>query len=219
MRTRQRLEGLKAWIYTNLCEGRLMKTKARGSDIGTITRQEPTCFVGWAPTRADSTGWITTDIESVSPCICLMPNHSYVKHTEEKRFDRYNNVHRPPMMGSRLSVSILFSVYEPGVRLEGFVDSVGQSGEGLDTSLIVEGTEQGLYTLLDWMDDCKEGLLRDKIIPGTDLAVDEDSITYSLYTDQEYIVDRRPLYYGFINATFYGYADSGHNQLVNDYLQ
>ena len=123
---------------------------------------------------------------------------------EEKRFDRYNNVHRPQEMGQHLAVSILFSVYEPGVRLPGFVDSVGEKGAGLDTSLILEGTEQGLFTLMNWMDDCMEKLLGQKMIPKTDLFVQEDTVTYSLYTDQSYVVDRRPIYYGFVNVVFGG---------------
>ena len=36
-------------------------------------------------------------------------------------------------------------------------------------------------------------------------------MTYSLYTDQAYVVDRRPLYYGFVNAEFKGYADTGND--------
>ena len=218
MRTVERLLGLKRWAVKNLCTGREMKAPAQNNNIGEIARQEPRCYLGFAPARADSTGRLQEDPASVCPGIIIMPSPSYAKYMEEKRFDRYNNVHRPSMMGSHLSVSILFSVYEPGIRLPGFIDSVGESGQGLDMSLMIEGTEEGLFTLLDWMDDCKEGLLRDKMIPGTDLSVEEETMTSGLYTDQSYVVDRRPIYYGFVNVSFNGYADQGANPSTNQSL-
>lgn len=218
MRTIERLLGLKRWAIKNLCTGREMKAPAPNQNLGEIVRQEPRCYLGFAPARADSTGRLQEDPVSVCPGIIIMPNSSYAKYMEEKRFDRYNNVHRPSMMGSHLGVSILFSVYEPGIRLPGFIDSVGEHGQGLDMSLMLEGTEQGLFTLLEWMDDCKEGLLRDKMIPGTDLSVEEETLVYSLYTDQSYVVDRRPIYYGFVNVSFNGYADQGANPSTNQYL-
>ena len=147
-----------------------------------------------------------------------MPNQAYAKYMEEKRFDRYNNIHRPSEMGQHLSVSILFSVYEPGVRLPGFIDSVGEKGQGLDMSLILDGTEQGLLTRFNWMDDCIFKLLGQKMIPKTDLWVEEETITYSLYTDQSYVVDRRPVYYGFVNVSFGCYADEGVNPGIDQYL-
>ena len=218
MRTVERLLGLKKWAIENLCAGREMKAPAPNNNIGEIVRQEPRCYLGYAPQRVDSTGMFREDPASVCPGIIIMPNHAYAKYMEEKRFDRYNNVHRPSMLGSHLSVSILFSVYEPGVRLPGFIDSMDEHGQGADMSLIMEGTEQGLFTLLNWMDDCKEALLRDKMIPKTDLSVEEETVTYSLYTDQSYVVDRRPIYYGFVNVSFNGYADQGANPSTNQYL-
>ena len=220
MRTRQRLTGIKKWITKNLCEGRTMKAPGPNMDISQIVTQEPRCYLGWAPARMDSSGQLREDPSSVVPGIIVMPNQAYVHYVEEKRFDRYNNVHRPPELGQHLSVSILFSVYEPGIRLPGFIDSVGPKGQGLDMDKIIEGTEAGLLTLTDWMDDCMECLLRDKIIPGTDLFLDENenTMTYSLYTDQQYVVDRRPIYYGFINADFKCYAEAGKNSIVNELL-
>ncbi|MBR0408654.1 MAG: hypothetical protein IJI53_11500, partial [Clostridia bacterium] len=142
----------------------------------------------------------------------------YAKYMEEKRFDRYNNIHRPQEMGQHLAVSILFSVYEPGVRLPGFIDTVGEKGQGLDPSLILEGTEQGLFTLMNWMDDCMEKLLGQKMIPKTDLFVQEDTVTYSLYTDQSYVVDRRPIYYGFVNVVFGCHVNEGYNPDIEKLL-
>lgn len=218
MRTSERLRGLKKWAEANLCEGRSMKAPAPNMDIGEIVYQEPRCYLGFAPSRKDTTGFSPDDSVSVAPGIIIMPTQSYAKYMEEKRFDRYNNVHRPSLMGSHLSVTILFSVYEPGIRLPGFTDSVGERGRGLDMSLIMEGTEQGLITLFDWMDDCKEYLLRDMMIPETDLSVEEETITTSMYTDQNYVVDRRPIFYGFINVSFNGYADHGNNRSIERFL-
>lgn len=218
MRLTERLIALKNWVFTELCEGRELKAPGKNMNIGEIVKQEPKCYLAWAPSRIDKTGQIKADPSSVVPGIIIMPNQSYAKYMEEKRFDRYNNVHRPSEMGGHLSVTILFSIYEPGVRLPGFVDSVGDKGQGLDVTLIEEGTEQGLLTLVNWMDDCIQKLLAQKMIPKSDLFVEEATITYSLYTDQEYVVDRRPLYYGFVNVSFGCYADDGANPEIDQYL-
>ena len=218
MRFSERLIGLKKWAIKELCEGRVMKAPAQNMNIGEIVTKEPQCYLGWAPGRVDQMGRVEEIQQSVVPGIIIMPNQAYAKYMEEKRFDRYNNVHRPSEMGQHLAVSILFSVYEPGVRLPGFVDSVGEKGQGLDMSLILDGTEQGLLTVFNWMDDCMEKLLGQKMIPKTDLSVEEETVTYSLYTDQNYVVDRRPVYYGFVNVSFNCYADECVNPAIDQYL-
>lgn len=218
MRFSERLTGLKNWTYKELCKGRVMKAPAENMDIGTINRQEPKVYLAWAPARMDKAGNLKEIPLSTVPGILIMPNQTYAKYMEEKRFDRYNNVQRPQEMGQHLAVSILFSVYEPGVRLPGFVDSVGEKGAGLDTSLILEGTEQGLFTLMNWMDDCMEKLLGQKMIPKTDLFVQEDTVTYSLFTDQSYVVDRRPIYYGFVNVVFGCHVNEGYNPDIEKLL-
>ncbi|MBR3740568.1 MAG: hypothetical protein IKN04_08920 [Clostridia bacterium] len=76
-------------------------------------------------------------------------------------------------------------------------------------SLLQDGTEAGLQTLLNWMDDGIELFLRERTVPDTDLTLDDDNFTYALFTDQAYVVDRRPLYYGFLNVPFKGYANYG----------
>ena len=218
MRTSERLRKLKQWIEKELCEGREMKAPAPGMDITKIVRQKPQCFLAWQPTRPDETGVLRIDPINVCPGILIMPRLSNAKYVEEKRFDRYNNVHRPQELGQTLAVDILFSVYEPGVRLPGFIDSA-ESENGLDMSLFVEGTEQGLFTLTDWMDDCIEKLLGAKFIPKTDLFVNEATMAYSLYTDQSFVVDKRPLYYGFVTVTFNCYAEEGVNNSLDQYLK
>lgn len=217
MRTTERLRGIKNWVYENLCQGREMKTCPPGMDITKIVRQEPKCFLAWQPTRPDQTGTLDPDPISVVPSILVMPNLSKGKFMEEKRFDRYNDVRRPKELGQTLSVSILFSVYEPGVRLPGFIDSAENGA--YDMSRLEEGTEQGLFTLLNWMDDCLEGLLAAQFIPKTDLFLNEESLCYSLYTDQSFVVDRRPIYYGFVNCDFNGYADDGNNSSIQKLLE
>lgn len=218
MRTTERLLGLKNFLTSELCTGREMKAPGEKLNIADIQYQTPKCFLAWAPMKNDPYGQATEDLMAVVPGIVVMPRQSYGKYMEEKRFDRYNNVHRPPDLGQHLSVSILFSVYEPGTRLPGFIETVGTQGSGMDTDLILEGTEQGLFTLVNWMDDCMEALLRERNIPETDLFLEESTMTYSLYTDQEYVVDRRPIYYGFINVSFGAYANTGVNPTTNQYL-
>lgn len=219
MRFTERLIGIKNWTIDELCKGRMMKAPGENMDISDINTQEPTCYLAWAPSKLDKNGNLRELPLSTVPSIIIMPNQANAKYMEEQRFDRYNNVHRPSLMGQHLAVSFLFSVYEPGIRLPGFVDSVGEKGKGLDTSLILDGTEQGLFTLMNWMNDCVEKLLSLKAIPKTDLWLEEATMTYSLYTDQNYVVDRRPIYYGFVNASFGCFADEGKNPELDNYLK
>ena len=220
MRTRARLEKLKDWTSRELCAGREMKAPGPKMDIAEIRLREPKCYLAWAPARLDSSGRLyETMPESIAPGIIIMPNQSSVKYMEEKRFDAYRNINRPQELGQKLNVSILFVVYEPGIRLQGFAESIGENGAGMDLGLLREGTEEWLFTLMDWMDDCKEKLLGQKTIPGTDLFLEEASMSYSLFTDQSYVVDKRPLYYGFINASFGCYAEERSNQAVEELLQ
>ncbi len=219
MRFSERLMKLKEWVTHELCEGREMKAPAPNMNVGEIVRQEPRCYLAWAPMRLDSTGKLRGDPASVVPGILIMPNQAYAKYVEEHRFDRYDNIHRPQEMGQHLSVSILFGVYEPGIRLPGFVDSVGKNGNGLDMTLMMEGTEQGFITLMNWMDDCMSKLLGQKFIPYTDMFVEESTMTYSIYTDQEYVVDKRPIYYGFVNVTFACHANEEFNKQIEDLLK
>ena len=139
MRMTERLVGLKQWFEKELCEGRVMKAPAEDFDISKIARQEPRVYLAWSPTRADQTGQMRTDPGNVCPGIVIMPNASHAKYVEEKRFDRFSGVHRTQDLGQQLSVSILFSVYEPGIRLPGFIQSA-ESGYA-DMSLLQEGTE------------------------------------------------------------------------------
>ncbi|MGN0996551.1 MAG: hypothetical protein ACI4PG_06560 [Candidatus Ventricola sp.] len=218
MRTSERLRKLKSWLQSELCDGRSMKAPAQDMDVTKITMQEPRCYLGWTPAMPDRTGVMNADPVSVCPGMLVMPNASYAKNMEEQRFDRYNKVGRPKELGQTLSVSILLSIYEPGIRLPGFAKSA-QMPDGPDMSLMLDGTEEGLMTLLDWMDDLKERLLGQKMIPGTDLSVMEQSMLYSLYTDQSFNVDKRPIYYGFVNVTFQCYADEGTNRSIDKYLE
>ena len=219
MRFTERFRGLKEWAIEELCEGRRMKSPGEKMNITDIQWHEPTAYLGWAPARVDRAGNPTEIPASTIPGIIIMPNQQYAKYMEEKRFDRYNNIHRTKEMGQKLGITFLFSVYEPGVRLPGFKESAGKKGENLDMSLMLEGTEQGFMTLFNWMDDCIFKLLGQKMIPKTDLAVDEETVTYSLYTDQNYITDRRPLYYGFVNCVFYCYANEEPCEAIDKLLR
>ena len=44
-------------------------------------------------------------------------------------------------------------------------------------------------------------------------------MAYSLYTDQSFVVDKRPLYYGFVTVTFNCYAEEGANNSLDQYLK
>lgn len=208
MLTRQRFLGLKKWAQKNLCEGRSMKVPPASGQITTIIHREPKVYLGYWPGWANDQGQTVSEPVSYCPGILISWAPSEAKAVEELRFDTYNNVHRSKSMGQSINVSFLFCLYEPGTRLPGFIQS-GASGKGYDMSLLEEGTEDGFLGLFDWLDDCKQALITQSKIPGTDLTVDERSIVYSPYSDSNYAVDKRPMYYGFVSAKFYCYADDG----------
>lgn len=218
MRMTERLRAIKAFLEKELCEGREMKAPAPDYDITKIVRQQPRVYLGWLPTRPDESGNYAVDPTNVTPGIVVMPNTSYAQNPEEKRFDQYKGVHRTADMAQTLNVSILFSVYEPGIRLPGFIDSADEYGYGMDLSKLAEGTEEGLMTLMDWMDDCTQRLLGIKCIPGSDLFLKSTTLTSGLYAESSYIVDKRPIYYGFVNAEFFCYADMGTFDKIDELL-
>ena len=217
MRTVERLLGLKEWAVKNLCTGREMKAPAPNNNIGEIVRQEPRCYLGFAPARADETGRFQEDPASVCPGIIIMPNPAYAKYMEEKRFDRYNNVHRNKDLGQSLIVQNVFMVFEDGVRLPGFIDAL-ERGEEFPMEKLREGTEEGLFTLTNWMDDYKDALLSAGNIPGSDLTVNDEMFDYGWYSDQKFISDRRPVFVGMVTVKFQCYADH-FNQEVHDLLR
>ncbi len=220
MNTYARLKGLRDLLYGRLCSGREMKAPGPQGDLTEIVTQEPGCYIGFAPGRMDRTGYQPAqDVTSAVPSIIIMPSRSYADYMEEKRFDRYNNVKRPQDLGQHLSVCILFQIYEPGVRLPGFAAGADETGRGLDMTKFMEGTEQGMMTLLDWMDEAKALLIGMDTVPGTDLFLYRESAVYSPYEDQNYIVDRRPIFIGYINVDFGCYAERGAQDVIEEYLK
>ena len=222
MRTTERLDRLAEWTYNKLCKGRLMKSPASGMDFTKIEKVEPKVYVGYFPMRpeetADGQAWQMPNELYTVPSILIMPTHSFVKYQEEKRFDRYSGINRPQELGQGLNCQVLFSMFEDGVRKPGFIQKVEDTGE-YDLKLVREGTRDGLYMLLNWIDDFKAALLGEKFIPKTDLFLNEAEMTYGLYADQKYITDKRPLYYGFVNVAFQCYADEKQNHEIEKLLE
>jgi len=217
MRTEERFRKFQEWTYETVCKGRMMKTPAPKMDIRKVTRQEPQTFLVYTPMRPDSSDFMgEIDPLNVCPGIIIAPTVGYVKFMEERRFDRYNNVHRPKSMGQSVSAHVLFFVYEDGVRLPGFVDSAKKGP--YDMSLIADGTSEGVKTVFNWMDDFKDALLAQKVIPKTDMVLNEDEMQYGLYSDQKFVADRRPVYIGIVFVTFQCHADE-YNDEVNRLLR
>ena len=193
-----------------------MKTPAKNMDVTVIERQEPKVYIAFSPTRPDQSGLSeTVDPLNVTPGIIIAPTNGYVKYMEEQRFDRYN-VHRPKEMGQSLTAQILFFVYEDGVRLPGFT-AAAKLGP-MDMTRISDGTDEGVGTLLNWMDDFRDALLSVKTIPETDMYLNEAECMYGMYSDQKYIADRRPTYIGVVTVTFQCHADE-YNDKINKLLR
>lgn len=217
MRTTERLDRLAEWTYEKVCKGRTMKSPASGMDFTKIEKVEPHVYVGFFPMRPEEMQWAIPNELYTTPSILIMPTHSLVKNQKEERFDRYSGISRPQELGQELNCQVLFSVFEDGVRMPGFITKAEAGGE-YDLTLVREGTRDGLYTLLNWIDDFKAALLGEKMIPKTDLFLKEAEMTYGLYADQKYITDKRPLYYGYVNVSFQCYADETQNKDIQKLL-
>ena len=218
MRMQERYEKLRDWTFDTVCAGRQMKTPAAGMRADTVRKQEPRVYIGFFPTRPDETGRLPEDPLNTAPAILLMPDSGRLKYMEEKRFDRYNHIRRPSQLGQEVHVQALFSVYEDGVRLPGFAADA-QAGAPYPMDRVMEGTEEGLFTLFNWMDDYAEALLGANFIPGTDMFLDEESVTWGLYSDQQYVSDRRPMFYGLMTFRFNAYATEKPNAEINQLLE
>ena len=202
MRTYARLDALKKWTFDTVCKGRRMKQEPPERDITKYKEPvEPQVYIAYTPKRLDETGDLEVQLRSMAPCIVIMPTASYVEYMMPKRFDQYNGIHRPREYGQQLNVQVLFAVYEDDLRLPGFVDKYEQTRE-FDLTLLREGTQEGLQTLLDWMDEYREALLVQECIPGCDLILDRENFVYGMRSDQKYISDNRPLYYGLCDIGF-----------------
>lgn len=214
MTTRERLLALKKWATDNLCQGKMLK--APGKDVTLDTYQEPRVYLAWPPSRGNQTGWGQPDPVNVAPGILIAPGTLYAKKPETDSNDLYKKLHRPEELGEAQSFSLLFIVYEPGVRLPGFEDAAKKGM--LDISKLEESTEEGLFTLTDWMDECKKKLMTSGGIPGTDMYLMARYLTAEPYSEGGYISDKRPYYYGFVSATFGGYSEKGAFSPVDELL-
>lgn len=214
MLTRNRLLALKQWMEDTVCKGRVLKAPDPRGDITKIRETEPKVYLGFWPTRPETGYQETENLASICPAILIAPNTANVKCVEEKRFDTYNGVHRPQAFGQWLNVSILFVTYEPGIRLPGFLKEDGK----VDFTRMMEGSEQGLFTLMDWIDDCNAALIAQGTIPNSDLIVNDVSMEYGPYIQSDYIADKRPLFYGFINVKFQCFANDKNNSSIDQYL-
>jgi len=213
MRTWERLRKTRDWVFREVCEGKEFKVPRNsadgyGPDICDFTMGEPQAFIAWQPMRPNEPGKIlSNDPLNIAPSLTIMPTQGYIQYPEEKRFDRYDKVSRPKGMGQTLGMQFLFTIYDPGIRFPGLEASL--KSDNPDMSLLKDGTESGLMTLVNWMDDLIELVLRERNVPGTDLTLDEENSVYSLYMDQSYITDRRPYYFGFVNVNWRCYANYG----------
>lgn len=201
--TRARIEALRAYLE-NINAGREMK--APGESIGDIVYRTPGVHVAFYPNRpqpmARTSRALDTDAAS-APSILIMLAPSQAQNMEEERFDQRQNIGRPDELGGKLTLMLLFSVYEPGTRLHGF--------DGRNPERIMDATDEGFYTLTDWMDEVVAALVTARHIPGSDMYVWPGSVQYSSYADGDYIADRRPLYYGLVSVTFGHYARQIHS--------
>lgn len=220
MRTRNRLDVLQRWTYENLCRGRQMKAPVSTNDLTQIVYKEPKAYIGFYPMNAGKDFNMPEDL-ATTPSILLLFNGGYGKNVPEQRFDRYNHIHRVQEYGQVLGITALFSIYEPGIRMPGFTESAEAEGHrgGADPTLISDGTMEGIFTLTDWMDEFMEKLLSVKTLPDSDLTLNEATLQYAPYKDQNFIVDKRPQYYGFVQADFYGHADQEYNNDIEKLLE
>jgi len=193
MSTRTRLTAFQKWVTKNLCEGKSMKTP--GETDFSVVYTEPRCFVALYP-------WTLNEASaySVAPSILIIPDASKGKDIRGKSYDQSEGVNRPQNLGAQLNLNLIYCVYDPGDRTAELKITQNPYTD------ILEGNNGGFYTMTDWIDETMEKLLQAQTIPGSDLFLYEDSLTWFPLTEGETILDRRPLYYGVLQVGFGGEA-------------
>lgn len=205
MNTRRRLEALQTWVIDNLCKGKRMKTP--GETDFSVEYTEPRCFVGLYP-------WTLNEASeyNVAPSILIIPDVSKAKDVRIKSYDQSDNIGRPQNLGAQLNLRLVFCVYDPGDRTAELKTSQNPYTD------ILEGDNGGFFTLTDWLDECMEKLLQANSIPGCDLFLYEDTITWAPMTEGEAILDRRPLYYGILQLGFGGESQRREGETISKLL-
>lgn len=207
MLTSARIEAVRAWCEEELCNGRTMKSPGKGGKATEVQYVKPRAFAGFQPRRRGR----EQEMFSVAPSITIMLAPSQAMRDREKRFDKYSGIHRANELGATMALQFLFTVYEPGDRNEDFA----QTGSYDD---IEEPGAMGYYLLLDWMDELRELLMGVGTIPKTDLAVNTGEVYYAPFMSENTVVDRRPVYNGFVTAEFNTYVGGAPNERVRDLL-
>lgn len=205
MSTRTRLSAFQDWVYQNLCKGRSMKTP--GDTDFSVVYTEPRCFVALYPWQLNEASEY-----NVAPSILIIPDVSKGKDVRVKSYDQSEGVARPQNLGAQLNLKLIYCVYDPGERTAELKESQNPYKD------ILEGDNGGFYTLTDWLDESMEKLMQVQSIPGSDLFLYEDSLTWTPMTEGEAILDRRPLYYGILQIGFGGEAQRRQGDTIKKLL-
>lgn len=190
----ERLKLLKQFCYESVCRGKRMKAPQNGpdgrSDDLLVAEKEPEVFIGMYPRRKNGR---EREATRVAPSILFIPGTSLAERYREKRWDKYQNVKRQREMSAELNAQFLFTMYDPGLR-------IGET--------IADNTEDAILSLVDWMMEWQRTLIGNKgRIAGTDLFVYDDSTVWSLLSNDESLDDRRPYYFGVVQASFGHYSN------------
>lgn len=212
MKSAERLEAIKQFTYDKVCKGKSLKTPilnkglTRNDSDFKVKYTEPKVYVGLYPQKAEN-----GEESKIAPSILILPGTSYSGKFKEKRFERYNNLHRQPDLMGELSVQWVFCVYDPGIRKKEYDGDIKREDIG-------ENTEAAIYTLTDWMDELQAYIMGQEIIEGTDLYVLYDSVRWSLLNSEGSVEDRRPYYYGVVEAIYGTAVNRKENTSVNKLL-
>lgn len=181
--------------------------KTPGETDFSVEYTEPRCFVGLYP-------WTLNEASeyNVAPSILIIPDVSKAKDVRIKSYDQSDNIGRPQNLGAQLNLRLVFCVYDPGDRTAELKTSQNPYTD------ILEGDNGGFFTLTDWLDECMEKLLQANSIPGCDLFLYEDTITWAPMTEGEAILDRRPLYYGILQLGFGGESQRREGETISKLL-
>jgi hypothetical protein len=199
----QRLTGIKKWLYENACKGRTMK--AEGERDLEIIYREPLAklllFTDEAGLPAAEYG---------APAILVLMKESGMRDTE-KRFDQYNHMKRPKVMGGMLSVQFVFVTYDPGHRTE--KSQAEQKNEEIEPN-----EEEAYIAALEWAEETMNKLISLGMVPGTDLTVSEEDARCGPLMQYGVLVDRRPLYYAVVECVFGCKVQKINNRQTNSLL-
>lgn len=204
MRTGQRLRGIREFLIKEICGKPMKRPTDKALDVEWV---KPDVYIGYYPDYME----IDSLSPRTAPAVLIIPKLMKANTVNDHRFDRYNNIVRSDEAEAELTVQIVLVLWDPGERT--------RIAEMTQDPMQIESNSDGLMRMIDWLDELSAALNGTKYIPETDLMPRKETILYQPLMEMDRIVDKRPLYFGILECSFFGMVNEKPNESIKDLLR